>query len=93
MDAGDRGRGPSVEPWTELPIWVPPTGELAALHDGDTRCRPAAGLVCRPMEDTVADTWSWLEEEGAPPPPAARGATGLDPEAEQRLWAAQARTG
>jgi nucleoside-diphosphate-sugar epimerase len=82
-----------VEPWTELPIWVPPTGELAALHDGDTRSAQAAGLVCRPMEETVADTWSWLEEEGAPPPPAARGATGLDAEAERRLWEAQAHTG
>jgi 2'-hydroxyisoflavone reductase len=24
-----------IKPWTELPIWVPPDGELARLHKSD----------------------------------------------------------
>ncbi len=34
-----------VAPWTELPIWLPPTGELGALHDGDVGAAHAAGLA------------------------------------------------
>ncbi|MBO9522976.1 MAG: reductase [Nocardioidaceae bacterium] len=75
-----------VSGWTNLPIWVPPTGELASLHDGDTRAAAAAGLVCRPMEETVADTWAWLQGEGWPTPPSGRaGSIGLSEEQEQRL--------
>jgi len=78
-----------VSGWTDLPIWVPPTGELAALHDGDVSAAEAAGLRCRPMEQTVADTWTWLQEEGMPTPPSHRaGEIGLTAEQEQRLLAA-----
>ncbi len=80
-----------VQPWTELPIWVPPTGEFAPLHDGDVSAAYDAGLVCRPIRDTVADTWEWLQREGTPPQPVDRPATGMDAAAEQRLWDAAAR--
>lgn len=53
-----------IEPWTELPVWLPP-GEL---HDymfgGDVSKALAAGLTCRPVEETVADTWAWLRSIG-----------------------------
>ena len=55
-----------VSGWTELPIWTPPTGELAALHDSDTSKAYDAGLRCRPMPDTLRDTWAWLQAEGYP---------------------------
>ncbi|MGH3346891.1 MAG: NAD-dependent epimerase/dehydratase family protein [Nocardioides sp.] len=80
-----------VAAWTELPIWTPPTGELAALHDCDVSAAYAAGLVCRPATETVADTWAWLEREGAPDPATTRAGTGMDAAAEQRLWAAAGR--
>lgn len=77
-----------VSGWTDLPIWAPPTGELAALHDGDVSAATATGLTCRPVQDTVRDTWRWLQEEGAPPPRADRPPLGLDQDAERRLlWA------
>ena len=76
-----------VSGWTELPIWTPPTGELAALHDADTSKAYAAGLRCRPMPDTLRDTWAWLQAEGYPPG-SSRAGTGLDAEGEARLWAA-----
>jgi len=75
-----------VSGWTDLPIWVPPTGELAALHDADTAAAASAGLRCRPVEETVADTWAWLQREGTPAPPTGRGgALGLSAEQEHAL--------
>ena len=81
-----------VEPWTELPIWVPPTGELAGLHDCDVSAAYAAGLTCRPIAETVADTWAWLQREGTPDPATTRAGTGMDAAAEQRLWEAAGQT-
>ena len=71
-----------IEAWTELPIWLPPTGEAAGLHDGDVSAAYAAGLTCRPIEETIADTWQWLQAEGYPE---ARPGTGLDPDSERRV--------
>ncbi len=76
-----------VSGWTELPIWVPPKGELSSLHDSDTTKAHDAGLRCRPMPETVGDTWAWLQAEGYPVG-SARAGTGLDAEGEARLWAA-----
>ena len=81
-----------VEPWTQLPIWTPPTGELAPLHDCDDSAAHAAGLRCRPAAETVADTWAWLQREGVPDPATRRAGTGMDADAEARLWAAAARS-
>jgi nucleoside-diphosphate-sugar epimerase len=57
-----------IAPWTELPIWLPPADEFAALHDIGVEQAHAAGLVTRPAEETVADTWAWLQSLGARPP-------------------------
>jgi 2'-hydroxyisoflavone reductase len=63
-----------AQPWTQLPCWVPETGELAGVMAGDTRRALAAGLRCRPVEQTVADTWAWVQEAGVP-----RGRPGKEP--------------
>jgi len=76
-----------IEGWTELPVWVPPYGEAASLHDGDVSAIYAAGLTCRPVTETVADTWRWLRAEGDPPPPQGRPAHGLDPDREREVLA------
>lgn len=75
-----------VAPWTELPIWLPDVGEASALHRSDVRAALAAGLICRPIQDTVADTWTWLTGPERPGDlGTARGGTGMDAEAEARL--------
>jgi nucleoside-diphosphate-sugar epimerase len=74
-----------ISGWTDLPIWVPPTGELAALHNADVSAAYAAGLSCRPVAETVVGTWRWLREEGYPAPPPGRPALGLDPERERAV--------
>jgi nucleoside-diphosphate-sugar epimerase len=57
-----------IEPWTELPIWLPPDHESRALHGADVERIHAAGFRPRPVEETVADTWGWMGSlDGAPP--------------------------
>lgn len=72
-----------IQAWTELPIWLSPTGPAAALHSGNATAAIAAGLRCRPIGDTVAATWQWLQAEGDPESLTA-GSIGLDP-AKERL--------
>jgi len=75
-----------IEPWTELPIWIPPGHEFAAVHDSDVERAHAAGLRCRPVHETVSDTWSWLSGLGAAPPLRAGAApAGLAPEREREV--------
>lgn len=58
-----------IEPWNDLPIWIPPGHEyLDVLPPRDAGKVLAAGLVCRPAAETVADTWAWLEREGRQAP-------------------------
>lgn len=78
-----------IEPWTQLPVWVPPGSDLhGALHSADVSRAVAAGLRCRPAGETVADTWRWLQEIGgsAPQRPDRTG-KGLDPEVEAKVLA------
>ncbi|MFD8590621.1 NAD-dependent epimerase/dehydratase family protein [Streptomyces sp. NPDC059637] len=75
-----------VEPWSDLPVWAPP-GELHdALHRSDVSRALGAGLRCRPVAETVADTWEWLRSlDGEPPQRPDRPPVGLSPEQEARL--------
>ena len=73
--------------WVELPLWLPPA-EFDAHYGYDTRRAAAAGLICRPMPETVADTWSWMQAGGEPRPVAGRPLPGLDPEKERQALAA-----
>jgi nucleoside-diphosphate-sugar epimerase len=77
--------------WVELPIWASPIGEAASLHDGDVSAIYAAGLVCRPVTETVTDTWRWLQAEGDPPVREGRPAHGVDPDRERGVLASLSR--
>jgi 2'-hydroxyisoflavone reductase len=77
-----------VSPWTELPIWIPPTGPLAGLHDCDVGAALNSGLRCRPIRETVEDTWKWLQREGLSDQAEDRARHGLDPQREIDLIAA-----
>ncbi|MEU4560632.1 NAD-dependent epimerase/dehydratase family protein [Actinoplanes sp. NPDC023936] len=77
-----------VEAWTELPIWLPPGPLHAFLHQGDVSKALAAGLRCRPVQETVADTWAWLSALGGLAPQRAdRPRVGLPAEAEAKILA------
>jgi nucleoside-diphosphate-sugar epimerase len=76
-----------AEPWTQLPCWVPEDGEYAGFLESDTSLAAATGLACRPVADTVADTWAWLQADGWPTQRPDRPAHGLPPEIEAALLA------
>ncbi|MEU6943881.1 NAD-dependent epimerase/dehydratase family protein [Streptomyces sp. NPDC046316] len=75
-----------VEPWSDLPIWIPPGELYDGMHTADVSKALAAGLRCRPASETVADTWAWLRSiGGAAPQRADRPPLGLAPEREAAL--------
>ena len=81
-----------VEPFDELPLWLPATPEHRAFYSFSNARARAAGLRPRPLAATARDTWEWLRavHAGAHPPPV-RGAfvaRGLAPEREVALLAA-----
>ncbi|MEU3872364.1 MULTISPECIES: NAD-dependent epimerase/dehydratase family protein [Streptomyces] len=75
-----------IGPWTDLPVWLPPGDLYDGIHRIGVGKALASGLRCRPVEETVADTWSWLRGVGgvAPQRPD-RPYVGLDPEKEAEV--------
>ncbi|MFF3325953.1 NAD-dependent epimerase/dehydratase family protein [Streptomyces sp. NPDC002889] len=78
-----------VEPWSDLPIWVPQAEQpelYNAVHTLDVSRALAAGLRCRPVADTVEDTWAWLTSIGGTAPQRPdRPVLGLSPELEAKI--------
>ncbi|MER5890665.1 NAD-dependent epimerase/dehydratase family protein [Streptomyces sp. NPDC001941] len=70
-----------VAQWTELPLW--------RTHEGvwsvDSPRAVAAGLSCRPLHETVADTWAWLQADGRPVEHPRWAEHGLSPAKEQQI--------
>ena len=52
-----------VEPWMELPLWIPAAAAPGTWQIGTERAQ-ATGLRCRPIAETVADVWAWLRDGG-----------------------------
>lgn len=79
-----------IEPWTQLPVWLPPDTEMFdCMYTKDVSRALATGLTCRPMTETVADTWRWLQDIGGTAPQRPdRPSQGLDPEVEAKVLAA-----
>ncbi|MBO1415836.1 NAD-dependent epimerase/dehydratase family protein [Streptomyces sp. FH025] len=75
-----------VQPWTELPVWLPPGELYDFLHGASVARAVDAGLRCRPVAETVGDTWAWLRSIGGDAPQRAdRPNVGLDAEREAAL--------
>jgi 2'-hydroxyisoflavone reductase len=75
-----------IAPWTELPIWLPPTGPEAGLHGGDTSKALAAGLL--PVSGRDGGGHLGLARHRGRPEVASQGAIGLDRANEATLLAA-----
>ena len=78
-----------IQPWEELPIWIPADHQYAGMHDANVERAHDAGLTCRPIRDTVADTWRWMSRLDEPVP--ARGGLptpGLDADRDRAVLAA-----
>lgn len=76
-----------VRQWSELPLWRTFPGVWQVASD----VARANGLSCRPLTETVADTWKWLSEGGAEVPASERAAEiGLSRDREEQILAAVA---
>ncbi|MEU7579201.1 NAD-dependent epimerase/dehydratase family protein [Streptomyces sp. NPDC041068] len=75
-----------IEPWMELPVWLPPGELYDTMHVTSVDKAVAFGLRARPVAETVRDTWEWLRGLGGVAPQRAdRPAVGLDPEKEAKV--------
>ncbi len=75
-----------VRPWSDLPVWMPLTGDEAGGGQISVKAAMAKGLTHRPLADTVRDTLAYVATW-----PAERQANlkaGLTPEREQAVLAA-----
>ncbi|MEV6512921.1 NAD-dependent epimerase/dehydratase family protein [Streptomyces sp. NPDC051642] len=73
-----------VRQWTELPLWRTHAG----VWQIDSGGAYAAGLTCRPLAETVADTWHWLQQGGMPVDHPRWAEHGIDPAKEAKILAA-----
>ncbi|GAA4583913.1 NAD-dependent epimerase/dehydratase family protein [Planotetraspora phitsanulokensis] len=78
-----------VEQWTELPLWLAEGPETTGGWTHSSAKALAAGLTCRPVTETVRDTWEWLKDvpEGERSFGNRMLRHGIDPEKEARILA------
>jgi 2'-hydroxyisoflavone reductase len=50
-----------VQPWSDLPVWLPDTEEEAGFSRIDVSKAIRAGLKFRRLEDTIRDTIAWAD--------------------------------
>ena len=80
----------NVSEWSDMPVWVPPVGEMKGFASLNIQRALDKGLTFRPVADTARDTLAWFKGQ-----PTARQATlraGLKAEREAAVlatWASQ----
>ncbi|KXG73629.1 NAD-dependent epimerase/dehydratase family protein [Thermotalea metallivorans] len=52
----------------ELGLRYPDNPKPSGIHDANVVAAHKAGLICRPLRETIADTWRWMQEEKNPKP-------------------------
>jgi nucleoside-diphosphate-sugar epimerase len=72
-----------VRQWTELPLWRTHAGVWSV----DSSRAAAAGLRCRPLAETIKDTWAWLASDGRPVDHPRWAEHGIAPEKEAKILA------
>ena len=72
-----------VDEWTGLPLWAAEGSESLGVWDVRSDLALAAGLVTRPIAETVRDTWAWQQAaEGLTDEDGKISGHGIAPEAE-----------
>lgn len=74
-----------VEAWSDMPVWVPGSGDTAGFHRRSNRRALAAGLTFRRLETTAADTLAWFDQQ--PADRRAKLRAGLAPQREAEVLA------
>jgi 2'-hydroxyisoflavone reductase len=84
-----------VEPWRDMPMWIPNTGDYAGFGTLQNTRAVRAGLTFRPIGDTARDTLAWLDTLPEDQRATAR-SSGIKPDKEAQVlaaWKARARKG
>lgn len=76
-----------VAPWTDLPLWLPDTPDMAGMLQVDCSKARAAGLSFRPLGETAAGTLDWALSR----PPDTVWQAGISREREAELLASWRR--
>lgn len=63
MSEASLGRA-GVQPWTELPLWLPLSDKYGDIYNLDASSAFAAGARFRPLQQTVEDVWNWMSQLG-----------------------------
>ena len=79
-------RREKVEPWSDLPVWIPGDGEDAGMARTSNARAVARGLSFRPVGETARDTLAWWK--GLPEERRAKPRAGLTPAREAEVLAA-----
>jgi nucleoside-diphosphate-sugar epimerase len=72
-----------VRQWSELPLWR----TFPGVWRVDSATARAQGLMCRPLVDTVADTWSWMQGGNRWPADERANEIGISRDREQQILA------
>ncbi len=81
-----------VEPWSDMPVWIPAGGPESGMSQVSIARALAAGIRFRPLSDTARDTLAWWN--GLPAERRAKLKAGLSREREKQVlaaWAAQGK--
>ncbi|MCZ2804415.1 NAD-dependent epimerase/dehydratase family protein [Modestobacter sp. VKM Ac-2983] len=73
-----------VQEWSHLPLWLAARTARTAWDVDTTRAREL-GLPSRPVRDSIADSWTWMQTSERPEPPAGRPLPGLPLDLERTL--------
>ena len=75
-----------VEPWSDMPVWIPPRGEEAGGNQISNKRALAKGLTFRPLAETARDTLAWFKSQSQDRQSKLH--AGLTPEREAEVLAA-----
>jgi 2'-hydroxyisoflavone reductase len=75
-----------VEPWGDMPVWIPAGGPESGMSQVSIARAVAAGLRFRPLGETARDTLSWWN--GLPAERRAKPRAGLSRERERQVLSA-----
>ena len=75
-----------VAPWSDMPVWVPPTGEDGGMGAVSIKRALEQGLTFRPLAETARDALAWFKAQ--PKERQAKLKAGLTPAREAEVLAA-----
>jgi 2'-hydroxyisoflavone reductase len=75
-----------VQPWSDMPVWVPPRGDEGGFSTISIKRALAKGLTFRPLNDTTQATLEWFRKQTAERQSKLH--AGITPEREKEVLAA-----